>query len=90
MIRFGSNSVCEKAGEWKTALELFNKLIDLKLQPNVLAFTALLGALAKGEQTELALSFFRSMKRMSVTPDYIVYRCGIRSVKCDLRTFGQY
>jgi pentatricopeptide repeat protein len=62
-----------KCGKIKDGKELFSRLIDEGLKPNVYTYTALVGALCKEGLIIEAHKLFRKMEEDGCTPDKCAY-----------------
>ena len=58
-------SACEKGPQWQLALVLLEEMRGLRLEPNVIAFNAVISACSKGQRCQLALGLLEDMERIS-------------------------
>lgn len=66
-------SVCEKAGQWQKAMEVFGWMAMKGVRPNVVTYSALISACEKGGQSELAVEAFEEMRAAGITPNLVTY-----------------
>lgn len=56
------SSACESSGQWQAAIGLLDEMTRRGLQPDVISFTTLITACARGRQWQKALAVFADMK----------------------------
>ena len=74
LFRFSSAiSACEKAGQWREALQLLDQMKAEGLGQTAIAYNAAISACEKGLVPNKALQVFDQMKREGVTPTVVTY-----------------
>eukprot|EP00891_Asterochloris_glomerata_P006084 jgi/Astpho2/6084/Aster-04031 len=66
-------SACEKAGEWRLALQLLEEMRREGCNPNVISYNSLITACAQGAQWERAAELFQQMQQQHCMPDVVTY-----------------
>ncbi|CAL1153612.1 unnamed protein product [Cladocopium goreaui] len=69
---FGSAiSACDKAGEWEVALQLLMKMLQVRVEANVITFNSSISACAQGSQWRVSLAILSLMCAVGVLPDTV-------------------
>ncbi|KAG5178131.1 hypothetical protein JKP88DRAFT_350398 [Tribonema minus] len=70
-------SACERARQWRKALQLLKQAEGLGLKPDVITYNTAISACAKGGQWNMALGLLATMRNQGVRPDRISYNAAI-------------
>ncbi|CAK9042224.1 unnamed protein product [Durusdinium trenchii] len=70
-------SACEKGGQWQQAFKLFEAMPKVKVQPNMISYSAAISACEKGGQWQQAFKLFEAMPKVKVQPNMISYSAAI-------------
>ena len=61
-------SLCQKAGEWQRAMDIFRRMETADIKADVVAYNSAIAACAKGLDWEQAWAVFASMKGSTSMP----------------------
>jgi len=72
--RFSSAiSACEKCGQWRTALDLLDRMKKERVGQTAIAYNAAISACEKGLVPNKAVEIFEQMKREGIKPTVVTY-----------------
>ena len=85
----------KKVGQWKVALDLLSEMKKSeamavggsggKSRPNIVAYSAVISALGRGQQWEMALSLLREIEKEGGTPSVVTYNATMTALEKGLQ-----
>ncbi|CAN0541188.1 unnamed protein product, partial [Ectocarpus sp. 8 AP-2014] len=72
-----TSAICACGPDWLLALDVLEEMDKDGVAPNLLSFTAAMGACFKGEEPREVINVFNKMKAAGVAPDLRAYNLAI-------------
>ncbi|CAN0432716.1 unnamed protein product, partial [Hapterophycus canaliculatus] len=72
-----TSAICACGPDWLLALDVLEEMEKDGVPPNLLSYTAAMGACFKGEEPREVINVFNRMKEAGVAPDLRAYNLAI-------------
>ncbi|CAN0270793.1 unnamed protein product, partial [Laminaria digitata] len=84
-----TSAICACGPDWALALDVLEDMAQDGVPPNLLSFTAAMGACLKGEEYREAVAVFARMKAAGIAPDLRAYNLAMMAHENDGNHYGR-
>lgn len=84
-----TSAICACGPDWLLALDVLEDMAQDGVPPNLLSYTAAMGACLKGEEYREAVAVFARMKAAGIAPDLRAYNLAMMAHENDGNHYGR-
>lgn len=84
-----TSAICACGPDWLLALDVLDDMAKDGVEPNLLSYTAAMGACFKGEEPREVIAVFNRMKEAGVAPDLRAYNLAMMAHDADGNHYGR-